>query len=146
MFIDVKLLNGDTASVDPSAVIRIRPAHGMDETPGTVFIDYVSAGVFTVESLADIQQKFGRHIRLASLHSPIGSTVLLNADGIASVVPADKTLHHPDAHSVAVFKAEFINPKKKAVAQQQLSDRLDKARKSLEAAKLVDDGGKKSAA
>lgn len=131
MLVKVKLPGGKSASIETSSVIRIRPSYGEYEISNTVFVDYVSGGCFSTEALDEVSIKFGKFIRLATLHSPTGTPVLLNADGIAAISPPNASLHNENARSVAIFKPQFINPHNPSRGQQQLQETEAAARAVL---------------
>jgi hypothetical protein len=137
MLVRVKLPKGKTASIEATSVIRIRPSFGDYEQSDTVFIDYVSSGVFSIEPFEELKQRFGEHIRLAQLNSPVSTPVLLNADGIAAVVPPNPALHHELARSVAMFTTAFINPTNPTRGQQQLRETEAQARTILNRAAVL---------
>ncbi|MER8622887.1 hypothetical protein [Mesorhizobium sp. M1143] len=85
MLINLTDHNGNPASVDPTAVIKIRSALLAEEPKGTVFVDYATNGLFARGTFAAICALFAPHIRLAMLHLPTGAPVALNADGISAV-------------------------------------------------------------
>ena len=105
MFVQVTDYHGNQIGIDPSKVIKIRPAGLLDEPKNTVFIDFASGGTFAKGKLEKIVKLFGTYIRLAALHAPNDMPVFLNADGIAAV-EVDKQY---DGQSVAVVATAFDN-------------------------------------
>jgi hypothetical protein len=107
MFIDVVDYHGHTVAIDPTRVIKLRPALVQDGDPeDCTLVDFASGGVFAMGVLASVAPKFSPYIRLANLHAPNGLPVLLNADGIAAVVPPNS---QRNGNSMAVVKVEFEN-------------------------------------
>jgi len=111
MFVDLIDQNGKPASVDPTAVIKIRSALLAEEPKGTVFVDYATNGVFARGTFAAICAIFAPHIRLAMLHLPTGARVALNADGISGVEASPVVNGEPSypGNSVAVVDQEHWN-------------------------------------
>lgn len=134
MLIDVNVAGNQTSSVDSRCIIRIRPSFGDYEPTNTVFIDYVSGVVYSIENIEAIREKFSPHVRLAGLHSPIGTRVFLNADGIAAIKPPHPDLHHDRARSIAIFRHEFINPTNPSRGQQQMHETQEQAMVALNGA------------
>ena len=46
MFVQVTDYHGNQIGIDPSKIIKIRPAGLLDEPKNTVFIDFASGGTF----------------------------------------------------------------------------------------------------
>ena len=107
MFVNVVDYHGHTVAIDPSRVIKLRPALVQDGDPeDCTLVDFASGGVFAMGDLSVVAPKFAPYIRLAKLHAPNGLSVLLNADGIAAVVPPNP---QRNGNSMAVVKVEFEN-------------------------------------
>lgn len=131
MLLTFKTLTDTNASIESTAILRIRPAYGDYEPQNSTFIDYVSAGLFSSEKYAHVLSKVSAAIKLVSLHSPVGTDVALNVHAIAAIIPADPNKHHNKARSVAVFKPQFLNPLNKNRGEQQLHETEKKATKAI---------------
>lgn len=127
MHIMIEDLQGNSASVNPEALIRLRPSYGQHEPSNANFVDFATGGIFSREQLNELVEKFSHHLPLAMLHSPVGTPVFLNVNAIAAIVNPDPTRHHENAHAVAIVKPAYINPLNPGRKEQQLSEDVTKA-------------------
>jgi hypothetical protein len=132
MFVEITDWRGEQVPIDPSRVIKIRPAGHADEPKKTVFIDYVSGGTFADDKLLKIVNLFGAHIRLAPLHAPDDTPVFINSDGIASI-EVDKNYA---GKCVAIVNRDFENIRVQARNRIALKETAAQARRIIESAKL----------
>jgi len=107
MFVNVVDYHGHTVGIDPNRVIKLRPALVQDDEPADcTLVDFASGGVLAMGDLSAVAPIFAPYIRLAKLHAPNGSPIMLNADGIAAVTPPDL---ERNGNSMAVVKVEYEN-------------------------------------
>ena len=96
------------ASILSDQLVKLRPALSkLDDPAGCTLIDYGSGGVFALGDLETIGGLFAPYVRLAGLHAPDGSAILINADAIAAISVDDQYA----GSSVAVVKPQFNNPR-----------------------------------
>lgn len=100
----INMPGGDIEVVSPAELLWMRQAFD-HEFAGTVMLRLGANRIFSIESLADLRQKFSADgAGLADFTPPEGDLIsVVNAKNVREVEPANPALHHARARAVLKF-------------------------------------------
>lgn len=138
MLLNITDFHGQQIGLDPQCVIKLRPATVMGEPAAATMVDFVSGGMFAAGSLRDNWDILGAHVRLALLHAPDGTEVLINADGIAAVLPPDPG--YTEAGCIAVVSRDYENERVPTRNRIPFSEKVPEVQAALASAVMLHQG------
>jgi hypothetical protein len=132
MFIKLTDYHGNSVSLDPRKLLKLRPAlANLGDPDGCTLVDWGIGGIFALGNVQMIAGVFAPYVRLAGLHDPSGGQIYLNAGAIDAVL-----VDHAYAGAcVAVVAEAFSNPRVPTRNRIPLLESVDVATAALDRAK-----------
>ena len=132
MFIKITDYHGYSVSLNPTKLLKLRPAlASLGDPDGCTLIDWGTGGVFALGNVQATAGLFAPYVRLAGLHDPSGGQIYLNADAIDAVLVDHAYL----GACVAVVAEAFSNPRVPTRNRIPLLESVDIATAALDHAK-----------